>query len=352
MTRSDSPESRASLLSPPFFSRSPFPRCPRHHRSRHVCARVGPRHTLFSRPCEFTFLITSIIIRRFSKADAFAVVECNFERPREYVAQENASAYFPLLEVASSASASASLPSDPDELYDKVFDMVDQNGFLSSFAALQLYKSSLSLHTHAPAVQAYYHLYDTTVVPALNKSRSGFDASCAVWVEWQQRQYCSFDAFKKAASGTKSKVVVPVYSFDHAIYPRNVVEAEAPVAVVYADIFAPTFASFHGSMVDAVNELGVAYVLRYRTPVNGTGEPLFLSGYGVELWIKKTDYKVIDDRKVVFPGEFFPGIYGVLPNNLLTHGLQEETRMLSSKEKTKTTKNLKKPSRPTRSRSL
>lgn len=56
-------------------------------------------------------------------------------------------------------------------------------------------------------------------------------------------------------------------------------------------------------MASAVESHKLIYVLRYRPPVNNTSaEPLLLSGYGVELWIKKTDYKVIDDRKVQFPG--------------------------------------------------
>ena len=39
-----------------------------------------------------------------------------------------------------------------------------------------------------------------------------------------------------------------------------------------------------------------SYRVRYRPPLTATSAPLVLSGYGVELSLKRTDYIVIDDR--------------------------------------------------------
>jgi hypothetical protein len=96
------------------------------------------------------------------------------------------------------AVAAHKLDPDGNEAED-AFALVENGGFLDSASAQLLYRMSLSFHTHAPAVQSYYHLYDTTVVPALNKSKTGFDSSCPVWVEWAGRQHCSIEAFRKAA---------------------------------------------------------------------------------------------------------------------------------------------------------
>jgi UDP-glucose:glycoprotein glucosyltransferase len=40
----------------------------------------------------------------------------------------------------------------------------------------------------------------------------------------------------------------------------------------------------------------ISYRVRYRPPQHWTSRPLFVSGYGVELALKRTDYIVIDDR--------------------------------------------------------
>ncbi|KAI9032274.1 hypothetical protein DFJ74DRAFT_640813 [Hyaloraphidium curvatum] len=218
----------------------------------------------------------------------------------EYVASQNASAFFPML---GAAVAATPLPAGTEDLADLAVAIAEDNALLATGGAVALFRMSLALHTHAPAVQAYYHLYATTVVPALNASKAGFDASCSFWVAWQGRQHCSVDAFRQAAKGRASASAADsIYSFDHTIPPAAAKPGVAPV-VVYADVLAPGFAEFHAAAVAAAGDLGATYVLRYRPPADhAAGEPLLLSGYGVELWIKKTDYKVIDDRKVVFPG--------------------------------------------------
>lgn len=129
-------------------------------------------------------------------------------RPRmqfhsEYVAAENASAFFPMLE----AAASNPLPTDPQQLAKKVVSMIEERGFLSSGAPRTLYRMALSLHTDAPAVQAYYHLYETTVVPTFKQGKKEFKADCPFWVDWRNEQHCSFESFKRVI-GSKSRFVV------------------------------------------------------------------------------------------------------------------------------------------------
>lgn len=47
----------------------------------------------------------------------------------------------------------------------------------------------------------------------------------------------------------------------------------------------------------------ISYRVRYRPPQHWTSRPLFVSGYGVELALKRTDYIVIDDRDAEQRGE-------------------------------------------------
>ena len=71
----------------------------------------------------------------------------------------------------------------------------------------------------------------------------------------------------------------------------------AKEAVLYADPSSPSFATFHQALSKAALRGEVSYRLRYRRPAHALSEPLPVSGYGVDLALKRTDYIVIDDRE-------------------------------------------------------
>lgn len=77
---------------------------------------------------------------------------------------------------------------------------------------------------------------------------------------------------------------------DH-VYPGSGVAAGAPRVVVYANVGSDTWASFHRVLVAA--QPRVCYVLRHRPPPSSRA--LRVPGYGVELHLKSTEYKVVDD---------------------------------------------------------
>jgi UDP-glucose:glycoprotein glucosyltransferase len=55
------------------------------------------------------------------------------------------------------------------------------------------------------------------------------------------------------------------------------------------------FGEYHQKLRALANEGQISYRVRYRPSQNG--RPLFVTGYGVELTLKRTDYIVIDDRQ-------------------------------------------------------
>lgn len=57
------------------------------------------------------------------------------------------------------------------------------------------------------------------------------------------------------------------------------------------------FAEYHRTLRGLAEEGQIAYRVRYRGSPDGSSKPLFVSGYGVELTLKRTDYIVIDDRQ-------------------------------------------------------
>ncbi|XP_043104748.1 UDP-glucose:glycoprotein glucosyltransferase 1 isoform X4 [Puntigrus tetrazona] len=86
-----------------------------------------------------------------------------------------------------------------------------------------------------------------------------------------------------------------LYKSDHQ-YP-GVNGTDLPVAVLYAEIGTKEFNTFHKVLSERAQEGKVIYVLRHFLS-ESKSEKMLLSGYGVELAIKSTEYKAVDDTQV------------------------------------------------------
>lgn len=85
--------------------------------------------------------------------------------------------------------------------------------------------------------------------------------------------------------------------FDH-IY-QGITGPVKDSIILYSDLFDGRSLSFHSFLLTwSDSKSGHQYVFRHRTPIVIDSTPMHLSGYGVELAIKNTEYKVIDDRKI------------------------------------------------------
>lgn len=70
------------------------------------------------------------------------------------------------------------------------------------------------------------------------------------------------------------------------------------MSILYADLTSPTFGVFHKTLIKTAREHKTSYRVRYRRPLSPhPASSLVVSGYGVELALKRTDYIVIDDRE-------------------------------------------------------
>ena len=68
-------------------------------------------------------------------------------------------------------------------------------------------------------------------------------------------------------------------------------------AILYADIRSPGFPILHQTLAASARKWQLSYKLRYRHNDDESRPALPVSGYGVELALKRTDYIVIDDRE-------------------------------------------------------
>lgn len=182
---------------------------------------------------------------------------------------------------------------NPRQLYEQAFGVIEQKHYLPS-DLIAVTKLGLSLRLTAPRVESYHHYYSNVVVPRMNSSQPSFE-QCDSWVEFQNQQYCSVKKLKQAMISSKTNEEAQsaqLLPFDH------VLSSSVPgikIATLYGDVMTTAFAELHNFLYEAALADKVTYIVRYKPGARQT-DPVALSGYGIELALKNTDYLVIDDR--------------------------------------------------------
>ncbi|KAH6608850.1 glycosyltransferase family 24 protein [Trichoderma cornu-damae] len=180
----------------------------------------------------------------------------------ETAAAENSSAYFPLLDrIAAGYFASASTDAD---LYTKFLEVLQED---------------------APRIEAHYQYYATAVEQAVDNPA---EIECVNWVLLEGKQYCTPELVESKHSNFGDRQA------KHLPFDRTF--GTGREAVLYADPTSDTFGVFHKALTEAARQGSLSYRLRYRRIETTPSAILPMSGYGIELALKKTDYIVIDDR--------------------------------------------------------
>ncbi|TPX66082.1 hypothetical protein SpCBS45565_g04732 [Spizellomyces sp. 'palustris'] len=228
----------------------------------------------------------------------------------EFVAQDRgAQAFDYISQLASTGVLSRSSAADSNRIYNEIIGGLEEGlgktpedsqrkSFLSSVASLSLLKLSLATRSSAPRIQAHYRFYTDNVLPAFQSQSAKFNQKCDVWLDWYGIQSCDVNEVEKLVSSSVSNASAPfVFPSDH-IYQLGHSINSRPIAVLYADLQSDAFPPFHSALVESARRGDIAYILRYKPSSTMLEEPLHVSGYGVELALKSTEYKVVDDREV------------------------------------------------------
>ncbi|XDV30422.1 hypothetical protein PO909_033347 [Leuciscus waleckii] len=150
---------------------------------------------------------------------------------------------------------------------------------------VNLLKLSLSLRTYSPAVHAFQQIASDEPPPD----------GCSAFIVVHGQKACSTKDMKKLLKTAAGRPRPYLYKSDHQYPGLN--ETDLPVVVLYAEIGTKEFNTFHKVLSERAQEGKLIYVLRHfvSEPKN---ERMLLSGYGVELAIKNTEYKAVDDTQV------------------------------------------------------
>ncbi|KAG8817724.1 hypothetical protein FRC18_000376, partial [Serendipita sp. 400] len=258
----------------------------------------------------------------------------------ETAAIEQPSSFFPLVDLLTSPDAfpptSSSFNGDagsgglasltPEAIHEASLAILRQQGYIATLTPsevktesskhinLKEFELALSLHVASPKLQGFYSFYEDWVLSKMEGVRgSTVDSEeCFSWVDWYGARLCSSDDLKavlsREALDAADKTAPPkkpkLLPFDH-IYPDpgTTIFSPSRTAILYADITSSNFRDLHEALLKHATSLPpkLQYVFRYVTPPklsNGIEtKKQFLTGYGVGLDLKKTDYLVVDDRR-------------------------------------------------------
>ncbi|PSN48119.1 UDP-glucose:glycoprotein glucosyltransferase [Blattella germanica] len=202
----------------------------------------------------------------------------------EYLADENAEYLWEYVDAISALKPSlADLESDRYR-YEQAVDVA---GLLITPAQTSVLKLALSLHIYSPKVEMYSQM-------ALERGLSAL--SCPVAADVGGKLTCCTEEMKKLISqklGDDSSRV-ETFGLDHH-YPGS--QNNSLTVILYGEMGTPEFAEFHQILKTYAVKGDIDYVLRHYIKER-PNKRVRLSGYGVELQIKSTEYKVQDDTQV------------------------------------------------------
>ncbi|XP_037542094.1 UDP-glucose:glycoprotein glucosyltransferase 2 [Nematolebias whitei] len=150
---------------------------------------------------------------------------------------------------------------------------------------VHLLRFALSMRSYSPAVHAAQQIASDEPPPV----------ACPAFVSVHGEHSCSTKDIKKLLKAAAGRPKPYLYKNDHT-YP-GVNQTDVPVVILYAEIGTKKFSSFHKVLSEKAEEGVLIYVLRHFV-ADPKPQKVLLSGYGVELAIKSTEYKAVDDTKV------------------------------------------------------
>ncbi|XP_041856993.1 UDP-glucose:glycoprotein glucosyltransferase 2 isoform X2 [Melanotaenia boesemani] len=150
---------------------------------------------------------------------------------------------------------------------------------------VHLLRFALALRSYSPAVHASQQIASDEPPPP----------ACPAFVSIHGQLSCSTKEIKKLLKAAANRPKPYLYKNDHT-YP-GVNKTDVPVVILYAQIGTKKFASFHKVLSEKAQEGTLRYILRHYV-ADPKPQKMLLSGYGVELAIKSTEYKAVDDTEV------------------------------------------------------
>ncbi|XP_066475545.1 UDP-glucose:glycoprotein glucosyltransferase 1 isoform X2 [Tiliqua scincoides] len=230
-------------------------------------------------------LVSASLVKADSKAVTTSLTTKWFSTPllleaSEFLAEEGQEKFWNFVEAYQDFSSSNRNGTDYSS-YSAMLQAASKN-----LSPLQqnLLKFALSLRSYSATIQAFQQIAADEPPPT----------GCNAFFVVHGKTTCQLDELGTLLQSASERPKPFMFKGDHK-YPVS--NLESPVVIMYAEIGSEEFSRFHKQLVSKVNAGEITYVLRHYV-AKPSKEKVYLSGYGVELAIKSTEYKAKDDTQV------------------------------------------------------
>ncbi|CAG0918617.1 unnamed protein product [Notodromas monacha] len=189
-------------------------------------------------------------------------------------------------QIAADRGFVSSIPTETDkEYYDLVLETAER--YLTA-GRVRLLKFALSLRYYSPRIEMFRQIAADRGVPK----------NCAAVVEINGVMTCNPGDIDRLVTSATSGSAAEVLQMDHR-HPESDASSTTR-AVLYAEPGSVGFQAFHDQLGSLATQRHVDYIFRpfVRDYDEADSRRVRLSGYGVELQMKSTEYKAQDDAKV------------------------------------------------------
>ncbi|CAH1643381.1 unnamed protein product [Spodoptera littoralis] len=217
----------------------------------------------------------------------------------EYLAGESTDLFWSFFDGINSLKSSLDSLETDKQVYDACIGVAST---LLAPAQLRMAKLALSMHLTSPTVRMFDQIATQT---------GAKDVTCDAFVSIASRKICDNDALRDILKSYNQYDVEEhkqeTYLLDHS-YPSS--DNKSLTAILYGELGMKDFTTKHKILSTYADSGAINYVVRWN--VKPRGKPkLRLSGYGVELQLKSTEYKSQDDST---PKESEDGDSGTPPS--------------------------------------
>ncbi|XP_017485458.1 PREDICTED: UDP-glucose:glycoprotein glucosyltransferase [Rhagoletis zephyria] len=199
----------------------------------------------------------------------------------EYLADENPALFWDYVNAVQKEQKSLKEYASESNQYLAAINLVRNR---LSVLQVPLLKLVISLHSLTPRIQTHLQISNEIY------SRSNCDSD--TFVQIGDEVVCNIDELKEKLYSNNSLESIVTYSFDH-IYPG--LENQSRTIILYGDFASRLFSSYHKILSEEAVAGNIRYIVRHFILVNLNDRHVRLSGYGVELHLKSTEYKSQDD---------------------------------------------------------
>lgn len=193
------------------------------------------------------------------------------------------------------------------QILDTIERVMDEHDLLTDPGRRSTWHLSLALHAEMPKIAAFWQLYATSGLDERMQRRPS-GVCPGSWVDFAGKILCNdaelTEAFEVYDGDHARHAIVfpPLSPLDHILSSAQSNTQQEPTAVLYADPFSTNFWELHHRLTEFAlgsrpENAPLRYVLRWKPGLrSGNG---YLTGFAAYLDLKKVDYLVIDDRKLI-----------------------------------------------------